>query len=382
MVKNDELGATAPDNFVWLQEPSAAPRSGEKYVVQTEVGRGAMGRVLAVRDRDLNRDVAMKVMLPRESSPHLVERFVDEAQITGQLEHPNVLPVHDFGANAEGELYFTMKYVKEHENLANVIEMLRKGDAGYHERYSFERRVQIIQDVCHALSYAHARGVVHRDVKPANIIIGTTGEVFLADWGVAKVKATDDGSKTIVTRPVMTTRDESSTVAGAIIGSLGYMSPEQLESRHDEVDARADVYGLCAVLYELLSLHHYLDPIEEKTPAAVLERVRAGKVRPASGYWSRRNGRVPRMLAKICEHGLTFDRARRIPDTRSLEHELQRWLEGRGVIVCPGTAIQRVLCGVIRIIDAHPFLAPTIAIGGSLAVAGLAILGLVRLFGS
>lgn len=346
-----------------------------KYRVTHEVGEGAMGRVVAVQDRDLKRHVAMKILKREQASDHLALRFIEEAQITGQLEHPNVLPVHDFGVNEHGELFFTMQYVKEHENLAQVITGLRKGDAETHQRFTFERRVQIVQQVCHALHYAHRRGVIHRDIKPANILLGPDGEVYLADWGVAKIarRASEDNAAPFVSTSRL---DTQATVDGTVIGSPAYMAPEQLDARHDDIDARSDVYALTAVLFELLTTKHY---IGEKLPRdfpGLVKQVREGKRRAAESYYDRVNGRVPRPLSRICTRGLALDPAERFQSAKELELALQSWLEGTSPVVCPGTALQRVLCSSMRTIDRAPVMAPAVIISLLVVVSALAVFGL------
>lgn len=347
-----------------------------KYRVSHEVGEGAMGRVLAVHDRDLKRHVAMKVLKRDGGTERHATRFIEEAQITGQLEHPNVLPVHDFGVNERGELFFTMKYVKEHENLAQVIAELRRGDPVTHRRYTFERRVQIVQQVCHALHYAHRRGVIHRDVKPANILLGPDGEVFLADWGVAKLSIRNETPARGVA-PVTTSRpDAHATVDGTVIGSPAYMAPEQLDARQDAIDARSDVYALTAVLFELLTMKHYLGEKLPRDFPGLVQHVRSGRHRSAESYYDRINGRVPRPLSRICKRGLSLRPEERYQSALELEMALQAWLEGTSPVICPGTALQRVMCSSMRTIDRAPILAPALIITSLVAVALLAGLGL------
>jgi eukaryotic-like serine/threonine-protein kinase len=349
-----------------------------KYRVSHPVGEGAMGRVVAVQDRDLKRHVAMKILKRDGENERHAVRFIEEAQITGQLEHPNVLPVHDFGVNENGELYFTMKYVKEHENLAHVIALLKKGDVAAHTRYTFERRVQIIQQVCHALHYAHRRGVIHRDIKPANILLGNDGEVFLADWGVAKLahRASEAEGHLIATSRL----DTQATVDGTVIGSPAYMAPEQLDARQDDIDARSDVYALTAVLYELLTCKHYLGETMPRDFAGLVHMVREGKRRVAESYYDRVNGRVPRPLSRICAKGLALNPLERFQSARELELALQAWLEGTSPVVCPGTALQRVFCSSMRSIDRAPVAAPAVIIAAAASVAALAVFGLYSLW--
>lgn len=371
----------------------------EKYDVRTEVGRGGMGKILEVRDNDLNRDVAMKVLLRDDTGrfPHL-RRFIEEAQITGQLEHPNVLPVHDLGVNGGGDLFFTMQYVKGHQTLRDVIDRLREGDELAHETFTFERRAQIVQQVCHALHYAHRRGVVHRDLKPDNIILGTFGEVYVVDWGVAKVlteeelleSANVDDVLNLESDPIETVNSKEEfegTQEGSWIGTPAYMSPEQVLGKNQDVRPTSDVYGLSAVLYELLTLHHYLEGPQGQTSQGgsqglneMIASVLTRKPLDAETFLHPTNGRVPRHLSRICRKGLEKRPRNRWQSTDELATALQHWIEGRAPIVCPGTFIQSQLSRLSAHIDRHPVGAPVwIIIFSAVLVIGLvlAVVGIV-----
>ena len=361
-----------PDSATVEISPARAPQSvlqpdgqakTDRYVVREEVGRGGMGKVMRVEDQDLNREVAMKVLLLDKVDGEQVGRFIEEAQISSQLEHPNMLPVHDFGVNPDGQLFFTMKYVRGHQDLASLIDRLRDGDQEAFARYTFERRVQIIQQVCHALHYAHERGVLHRDIKPSNIVVGEHGEVYLVDWGVAKIVAPE------TERKVKGTGRIAHTEQGTWLGTPAYMAPEQVLGRPGELDARTDVYALCAVLYELLTLNYYLGNVgEEMTDlvGAILNR----NPPDAEDWFDPLNGRVPRALSRILRAGLKKRKADRFQSAKELNEALQAWLEGNAPVVCPGTAIQRGLAGYIRLIDRRPVLLPavTITVGGLLLI--------------
>ena len=335
-----------------------------------------MGRVVAAQDRDLKRHVAMKILKTDGNSGHLTTRFIEEAQLTGQLEHPNVLPVYDFGVNDDGELYFTMRYVRNHESLAHIISELRKGNPAMHLRFSIERRVQVIQQVCHALHYAHQRGVIHRDIKPANILLGTNGEVFLADWGVAKLARRQEEARST---DVTTSRVDEGTRDGAVIGSPAYMSPEQLEARQDAIDARSDVFALSAVLYELLTLKHHLGDIPREFPELV-RRVREGKHVLAEDLFDRLNGRTPKPLSRICRQGLAVEPADRFQTALDVERALQAWIEKTNPVVCTGTRLQRIFCTSVKLIDRRPLLMPAVFVTIGVLVPALAIFGLWKLF--
>lgn len=330
----------------------------DKHVVDAEIGRGGMGRVLRVRDVDLNRDVAMKVLLNEGGDAN---RFIEEAQITGQLDHPNVLPVHDMGVGASGELFFTMKLVRGHKSLKDWIQLLEEGDREAHRLLSFERRVQIVQQLCEVLDYAHQRGVLHRDIKPSNVVLGDFGEVYLVDWGVAKlVEPALSPGELPEGEPVQTmgSLDREATAEGELIGTIPYMSPEQVIGRQDAVGPWSDLYSLIAVLYEFLALKHYLSGLPQETYIETLASIVHEVPKAAETWVSSPNGRVPRSLSTICAQGLAKNPKDRYRSARELRTDLQLWLEGRSPMICPGTTMQRGLSTYSRWIDRHPFWLP------------------------
>ncbi len=158
---------------------------GARYVIDKEIARGGMGAVLRAVDCDIRREVAVKYLLDQSNAQNKI-RFVEEAQITGQLEHPNIVPIHELGVDAQKRIFFTMKMVNG-RSLGQILKMLRDEPAEAEKEYGLSRLLNILVNVCNGLAYAHSRGVVHRDLKPANIMVGDFGEVYVMDWGLAKV---------------------------------------------------------------------------------------------------------------------------------------------------------------------------------------------------
>jgi eukaryotic-like serine/threonine-protein kinase len=228
-----------------------------RYQLHGELARGGIGVVLKGRDVDLGRDVAVKVLLERHlDSPEMVRRFVEEAQIGGQLQHPGIVPVYELGRLHDGRLYIAMKLIRG-RTLAELLEGRADPTADR------ARHLLSFEQVCQAVAYAHACGVVHRDLKPSNIMVGSFGEVQVMDWGLAKVldrggiadeerslRSQSDG-EWVHTLRTGSAGDESRV--GSVLGTPAYMAPEQARSQLDTLDERADVFGLGAILCEILT---------------------------------------------------------------------------------------------------------------------------------
>ena len=275
------------------------------------LGEGGMGRVLRVRDRDLLREVAVKHLRPevaREGG--MLEQFLWEARITAYLDHPNIVPVHDLGVSPDGQIYLTMKLVRGTAlDVALAKLAAAEGEvAGLH----LQRRLRLFLQVCHAISFAHARGVLHRDLKPANVLLGEHGEVLVTDWGIA-VPLPDASGDAI--RPLLPDR-----LSGTSAGTPMYMSPEQ--ARGEALDARSDVFALGAVLYELVALRR---AFEADSVAAVLERVKRAEKVPLSEAALGTSS----ALAAIVDKATERDPAGRYASVRALADDVETVLDGR-----------------------------------------------------
>jgi eukaryotic-like serine/threonine-protein kinase len=211
------------------------------------LAKGGSAILQSCRDSNLGRTVVMKTLHPHlAQNEYMRARFLREARVTAQLQHPATVPVYEIGHDIEGRLYFTMKKV-EGDTLRDILDKQSLGDAEAIATFNLDRMLGIIIQVCNALSYAHVHGVVHRDVKPENILIGSYGEVILLDWGVAKVWANDDTELHEMEHEVLTDASQRP-------GTPLYMSPEQIRGGGENIDGRTDVYGVGAVLYEVLTL--------------------------------------------------------------------------------------------------------------------------------
>ncbi|MBK9001191.1 MAG: protein kinase [Myxococcales bacterium] len=285
----------------------------QRYRRETLLGEGGMGQVLACEDRRIGREVALKVI--RASAAEVAglrQRFLAEARIQGQLEHPSIVPVYDLGSGPSGP-YFTMRRVRG-RTLEAVLARLRSGDPT--ERYSRHRLLRDFVQLAQAVAFAHARGIIHRDLKPANTMLGDYGEVYVLDWGLAKQTGEFDPELTNVNPG-----PELATLAGAVVGTLGYMPPEQL--RGEPLDARADVYALGAILFECLTL----EPLHPQLSSeAIIQSTFAGvDGRPTV----RAPGRaVPPEFDDICVRATALDPAERFASAHELAAEVDRWLNG------------------------------------------------------
>lgn len=299
------------------ERPPAAPpqlTAGDlgRFADEGEVARGGMSSIRCVTDRRLGRRQAMKVPDAGGAlDPLAMERFVYEARITAQLDHPNIVPIYDLGVAGDGApSYLTMKLIAG-ESFADFLD--RAGD----DRLGrlLERALEILFKVCDALSFAHARGVIHCDIKPSNIMIGSHGQVYMMDWGLAV--------------PTSARADEGWTPRalerGVITGTPAYMSPEQALGRVDLIDARTDVYGLGATLYKLLTGR---PPHSEPTVADTVRKAQTGVV--ADPREVVRDRRLPPGLCGIVMKALAADPARRYQSMDALKEDLESFSRGGG----------------------------------------------------
>ncbi len=250
--------------------------SHTRYELRDLLGRGGMGTVYAAFDRELGRLVALKVTSTAASSPDTIARQRKEARILAQLEHPNIIPVHDVGLLPDGRWFYTMKLVRG-----------RRLDEHVHDGLPLADRLQIFEHICDAVALAHASGVIHRDLKPANIMVGPFGEVLVLDWGVAKAGPDLLGLRT---GQAGDTPAADSTGAGVVIGTRGFMAPEQARGDPD-VDARADIHALGAILRFLVSAPDGRAPparelVRRSPPALIAIAARASEAIPEARYQS------------------------------------------------------------------------------------------------
>ncbi len=306
----------------WPELPSPA-----RFRDVGEIARGGMGSVRRVYDTLLRREVAMKIGDPGNPSyAQTALRFMEEAQITGQLDHPNIVAVHDLGTGNDGVgVFFTMKLV-EGETLTSYIRNLHRAD---YDHRAIERVLLIFLKICDALSFAHSRGVVHRDLKPDNVMVGSHGQVYLMDWGVALLsRATDVPRGEPLPSPVTLSSDlsnETRDETGAIVGTFEYMAPEQAWGRTRDIDARTDVFGLGAILYQLLTGR---GPNAAENAFETLQRAQRGRADPPESH--RAWPHLPPGLCRITMKALSKNRDERYPSVADMREDVEELLRGGG----------------------------------------------------
>ena len=286
-----------------LHDEAALPaieKGSKRYQILRTLGEGGMGKVHLVADHDLRRQVAMKVIRTQIAADGVHSgRFLKESQILGQLEHPNIVPLYDLALSGDRRPYCTMRYVRG-RTLAAVLAGLKKGDPDTAKAYSVTRLMQILQQISQALGYAHDKGVMHRDLKPDNVMLGEHGEVQVLDWGLAS----------IIDR----------ATSHEVSGTPAYMAPEQTTGQ--AMDGRVDVYAMGVMMYELLTLER---PFHSKDVGELMALHRDAE--PESPR-SRAPGRnIPLELEQVCLQALRKDPAERQQSAAELADRVQGWME-------------------------------------------------------
>jgi serine/threonine-protein kinase len=365
-----QVSAASVDAFATRAPSMGAPTSvGTRFRILRAHARGGLGEVFVARDEELGREVALKEIQDRHADDQASRsRFVLEAEITGGLEHPGIVPVYGLGQYDDGRPFYAMRFIRG-DSLKDAIERFHKQrtespapvDPG-ERALQFRKLLGRFLDVCEAIAYAHSRGILHRDLKPGNIMLGKYGETLVVDWGLAKPLGTQDGQH-VDEAPLQPSSQSGTTetVAGSVIGTPQFMSPEQAAGRLDLLGPASDVYSLGATLYVLLTGK---PAFSDSDVGTVLQKVQRGDFPPPRQV----QRDVPRALEAICMKALALQASDRYATPRALADEIEHWLADEPV----GAFREPVMARTARWARRH-----RTAVTAALAALLVAVLGLV-----
>lgn len=319
---------------------------GARFRILRPHARGGLGQVSVALDQELDRHVALKEIQDRHADePKSRARFVREAEVTGKLEHPGIVPVYGLGHDATGRPFYAMRFIRG-DSLKEAIAAFHADETSRRDPPGRSARLRELlrrfADVCNAVAYAHSRGVLHRDLKPGNIMLGPYGETLVVDWGLAKpmgdgrpeagdeAGVEDRAGPSFADAPIRLSRrggSSAETMAGSPIGTPAFASPEQVLGRLDRLGPASDVYGLGATLYALLTGRA---PVGSRDLEEVLGRVARGEIPPPRTI----DPTIPRPLEAICLKAMAFRPEDRYPSARALAEDVKRWMDDAPVSAC------------------------------------------------
>ena len=344
-------GITLSKGFETTVSALLSSNKGLKYKIGDVLAKGGMGVILDAKDLNCRRKVAMKVLSEehRNSADQML-RFIVEAQICAQLEHPSIVPVYELSVDASGSVFYTMKLVRG-VTLVDILIEIKKNNKEYIEEYPLIRLLNIFLRVCDAIAFAHSKNVVHRDLKPENVMIGDYGEVLVMDWGLAKIldpeaqkkgkgaEGSDDDSNdstefddsidSLLTDGKFS--DSMKTMYGQVMGTPGFMPPEQALGKVEDIDIRSDVYALGGILYNILALQPSVTGLSIKQ---LIRKIVKGDIQSPS-LFNRENEyphcpgkKIPEPLSAIAMKALSSHPGDRYQNLRELQIDVEKYLGG------------------------------------------------------
>lgn len=340
-----------------------------------KLGQGGLGTVWLAVDTSLNRYVAVKEISGTfDSRSAAAARFRREAEITGRLDHPSIVPIHLLGENElDGRIFYVMRFLGN-ETLADAIrEYHEHRELGQESPLAFHRLLTAFVTICQAIAYAHSNKVIHRDLKPQNVALDSFGQVIVLDWGLAKTTGMDDPQAYLREMTEVDDRDQlDTTLAGQVLGTPMYMAPEQASGRLDEIDERTDVYGLGAILFSILTGYapHELSHESLVTGDKLSNLLELIVDRPTT-HPRRINPGIPVALNAICVKAMARDRCLRYPSAEALSEDVQRWLANEPISAMQEPAAKRFQRWMTR----HRWLSNALSAAIFLTLVGLAFWG-------
>ncbi len=327
------------DDIVYIDARKPENKTERRLVTGEKFEEGGMSLLMEAVDTNLLRRIAMKIMRDEKiKDEYELSRMVVEAQITAQLDHPNIIPIYELGIDKKDRLFFTMKKVRGKA----LYELINEKELSARTDKDIFRLIQIMLKVCDAVSYAHSKGVIHRDLKPDNIMVGDFGQVYLMDWGIALLKGEKGEAVTGMDLPEVKKRKQyriREEVQGNIFGTPCYMSPEQARGDLKDIDERSDVFSLGAILYEILTGTH---PIPGDTLRDMVINARICEIQPPD---QKVDFPLPLGLVRITMKAMSRNPADRYQSVEELKNELEDFLEGSdrfpGRTYGPGALILR-----------------------------------------
>ncbi|HKQ60247.1 MAG TPA: serine/threonine-protein kinase [Candidatus Polarisedimenticolaceae bacterium] len=330
----ETIEESPPDGHVLIRTIDALDPKTERYTLSRLHSKGGLGQVWLARDTTLDREVAFKEIRPeRAEHPNVWARFVREAKITGGLEHPSIVPIYELSRRGDtGRPFYTMRFIRGRTLREAIAAYHAKRESGAAGSLDLQTLLNALVGVANAVAYAHAKGVIHRDLKPDNVVLGDYGEVILLDWGLAKAQGTPDEPPP--ERPPEPLSSGGGTVEGTVLGTPAYMAPEQAAGRTDEVGPKSDVYGLGAILYEILTSR---PPVEGAGSLEVLLRaVQGPRPRPRT-----LRPDVPPALEAICMQAVAVAPDDRYPSAAAFSEDIRRFLADEPVSAWPEPRTRR-----------------------------------------